>query len=48
MTLIIPLTLIIIHLWFETLANNTAFLRRRKAARRHQQQLDELEEEQMD
>ncbi|KAJ4391280.1 hypothetical protein N0V93_004897 [Gnomoniopsis smithogilvyi] len=56
-TLIVPLTFIIIHLWFETLANNTAFLRRRKMERRqreqqhqqqHQQQLDGLEEEDMD
>ncbi|KAJ4424661.1 hypothetical protein N0V82_000589 [Gnomoniopsis sp. IMI 355080] len=50
-TLIVPLTFIIIHLWFETLANNTAFLRRRKMERRQQQQqqqLDGLEEEDMD
>lgn len=50
-TLIIPLTFIIVHLWFETLAKNTAFLRRRKVAQRQQQQqqqLDELVEEDMD
>ena len=32
-TLIVPLTFIVLHLWFETLASNTAFVRRRKAQR---------------
>ncbi|KAK7740497.1 hypothetical protein SLS53_005340 [Cytospora paraplurivora] len=32
-TLVVPLTFVILHLWFETLASNTAFVRRRKAQR---------------
>lgn len=41
------------HLWFETLASNTAFLRRRRRRiqqqeQQQQQQLDGLQEEEMD
>lgn len=44
-TLIVPLTFIVIALWFETLASNTAFVRRRMP----QHQLDGVnEEEDMD
>ncbi|KAF3769497.1 hypothetical protein M406DRAFT_325004 [Cryphonectria parasitica EP155] len=45
-TLIVPLTFIVMHLWFETLAKNTRLLRRRKT--QQPQQLEDLVETEMD